>query len=136
VGAAPVAAAPSSPPDGHASTAPSSGVSLRTVGWVVGGVGVAGLALGAVTGVVAMGDASTFKGNCTSNGACQSQTGIGAANEGKTMSLLSTIGFIGGAVVTGVGVYLIVTGAPASPSTAVGATPLPGGGGITLVRGF
>ena len=136
VGAAPVAAAPSSPPDAHASTAPSSGVSLRTVGWVVGGVGVAGLALGAVTGVVAMGDASTFKGNCTSNGACQSQTGIGAANKGKTMSLLSTIGFIGGAVVTGVGVYLIVTGAPASPSTAVGATPLPGGGGITLVRGF
>jgi hypothetical protein len=99
-------------------------------------VGVAGLAIGAVTGIMAMGDASTFKNNCSADGACQNQSGIDAANAGKTASLLSTIGFIGGAVVAGVGVYLLLTSGPSSPSTSVGATALPGGAGLSLVRGF
>jgi hypothetical protein len=131
------APAPAAAPANPASPPESSGGTLRTVGWIVGGVGVAGLALGAVTGIIAMGDASTFKSNCNnSTGACSNQTGVNAANDGKTMSTLSTVGFIAGAVVTGVGVYFIVTGGPSSPSTTVGAAALPGGAGITLARGF
>jgi hypothetical protein len=108
---------------------------------VVGGVGVAGLAIGVVTGFMAMGDASTFKANCTSNGACSNQAGVDAASAGKTASALSTAGFIGGAVLTGVGVYLLLTSAPTSPSgpaspPSVGVMSLPGGAGLSFVGGF
>jgi len=119
------------------STAPSSSSdSKRTLGFVVGGVGVAGLVVGAVTGIMAMGDASTFKNDCGSNGACQHQSGVDAASAGKTASTLSTIGFIGGAAITGVGVYLVLSSGPSAPATRVGATPLPGGGGLSFGGSF
>jgi len=118
-----------------AEQAPSSGDPKRTVGWIVGGVGVAGLALGAVTGIMAVGDASTFKSDCP-NGACQRASGVDAASAGKTASTLSTIGFIGGAAVTGVGAYLLLSSGSSGQSTLVGATTWPGGAGVSLSRWF
>jgi hypothetical protein len=129
--AAPMPAAPP-PTDQRAS---SSGDTKRTLGWVVGGVGVAGLALGAVTGVMAMGDASTVKSDCGAGGACKDQSGVDAASAGKTASTLSTVGFIGGAALAGAGVYLLLTSGPSS-STTVGAAPLPGGASLAFARSF
>jgi hypothetical protein len=114
----------------------SEGNTKRTLGWVVGGVGVAGLAVGAVTGIMAMGDASTVKSNCGANGACQGQSGVDAASSGKTASTLSTIGFIGGTALAGVGAYLLLTSGPWGASTSVGATSLPGGAALSLSRAF
>lgn len=105
-------------------------------GWIVGGVGVAGLLFGAVTGLVAMSDASTFKGNCNPSGLCQSQAGLDAASAGRTASTLSTVGFIGGAAVAGVGLFMVLLGSPSHSATRVGASALPGGASLSLTRGF
>jgi hypothetical protein len=141
---APVSAFPeSSPPSAPtAATAPappttSSGANTkRTLGWIVGGVGVAGLALGTVTGVMAIGDANTVKANCDSSGNCRSQAGVDAAPDGKTVSLVSTIGVVGGAVATGAGLYLLLTSGPPSSATRVGVSTLPGGGAMSVVGTF
>jgi hypothetical protein len=110
---------------------PGSSDSRSTLGWAVGGVGLAGLIVGALAGVVAMGDAGTVKSDCASNGACRTQAGVDAGSEGKTFSVLSTAGFIGGAALMGVGVYLVLSsGSSAAPQT-VGATALPGGAALS-----
>lgn len=131
--APPVAPAPPAADHGGGPAAPGDG--KRTLAWIVGGVGVAGLAVGAVTGALAMGDANTVKSNCP-GGACKDPSGIDAASAGKTASTISTAGIIGGAVLTGIGVYLLLTSGPPGPSTAVGAAPLPGGASFGVVRTF
>ncbi len=118
-----------------AGTPSSTGDTKRTLGWVVGGVGVAGLALGTITGIMAMGDASTVKGDCNA-GACQHQSGVDAASAGKTASLLSTVGFVGGAACTGVALYLLLTSGPSRPSATVGATPCSGAPPSSFLGGF
>jgi hypothetical protein len=110
---------------------PSGSDPRRPLGWIVGGVGVAGVALGAVAGIVAIGDANTFKRDCTAQGLCQSQAGVDAAAAGKTTSTLSTVALIGGAVATGVGVYLLLSSRP-SQSATVGVLAIPGGASVVL----
>ena len=74
---------------------------LRPIGIIVAGVGVASLVVGSVTGILALGDASTVKKNCP-NDACQKQEDVDTAGSGKTLSTVSTITFIaGGALVVG-----------------------------------
>jgi hypothetical protein len=108
----------------------------RTLAWVAGGVGVAGLGVGVVTGILALGDASTFKNNCSqTTGACQNQTGVDAASSGKTASAVSTAGFIGGGVLVAAGVVLyLTTRSPTSPT--VGAMLLPGGCAASVAGRF
>ena len=49
------------------------------------------------------------------------QTGLDAANDGKTFSTVSTVGFIGGGAVLAVGVVLFVAGGSKSNDDARGA---------------
>jgi len=74
------------------------------------GVGVVGLAVGVITGVVAMGDKSTVDAHCggPSGTACDA-IGKGAGDDGKTMGWVSTIGFIAGGVGLGVAAVLFFT---------------------------
>jgi hypothetical protein len=95
--------APEKPVEGGASP-------LRTIGFVVGGVGVAGLALGAVTGILAMGSASTVRSHCnTTTYACDPQ-GLDAARTGDVLAPLSTVGFIAGGVLVTTGLVLVLVG--------------------------
>lgn len=89
--------------------APASGSSgLRTTGYVVGGVGIASVAVGAVTGIMAMGKASDVKQHCnTQTYACDSQ-GLDAAHAGDVLAPVSTITLIAGAVLVAGGVTLVV----------------------------
>jgi hypothetical protein len=114
----PTAAADSAPP--AAATTKDSGPTddgsgQRTLGWVIGGVGVAGLAVSAVTGVMVLGKKSTVDEECTES-LC-SREGDEAAASGRTLSTVSTIAFAAGAVGVGVGAYLLLT-APEAPVTA------------------
>ena len=131
-------ATPTAPGEPAPAAAPSSDSTStrRTLAWVAGGVGVAGLGVGVVTGILALGDASTFKNNCNqTTGACQNQSGVVAASSGKTASTLSTAALIAGGLLTGAGVVLFVTSrGPAS--TTVGATPLPGGAAASFTGRF
>jgi hypothetical protein len=86
-----------------------SGSTQRTVGYVVGGVGIAGLAAGAITGLIAIGKNNDSKKDCPTSGACASNDAVDSADSAKSFGTVSTIAFIGGAVCTAVGAVLIFT---------------------------
>lgn len=76
------------------------------------GVGLVGIAVGSITGVMALGKGSDAKDNCQdigSNHVCN-QTGKDAADSGKTLGTISTIAFIAGGVGVGVGVVGLFMG--------------------------
>ena len=81
-----------------------SGGSLVPVAISVGVVGLAGVAVGAITGVMALGDKSTADKECP-NLMC---TGAGksAVDDGRTMGIVSTVGFIAGGVCLAASVLL------------------------------
>jgi hypothetical protein len=110
---APVVAAPTkpNPPDADAGTRDGSG--QRTIGFVVAGVGVAGVAVGAITGLMAMGKSSDAKAVCANDGPCANREAVDASDSAKTLGLVSTIGFIAGGVGLAAGAALIFT----APST-------------------
>lgn len=142
--AAPVAAPPKAvPPAGQqqagASSKPSghSRADTRTLGYVVGGVGVAGIGTALVLGAVALGKKDTLSDDhCNAETrTCDSQKGVDAASSGATLATASTVTFIVGAAAVGVGAYFILTSGE-SNSTAVGASAAMGGGSIRLVHRF
>jgi hypothetical protein len=110
----PAPTAPTTPPPVVHSG--DDGAGRRTVGFVVGGVGVAGVALGAVTGLIAMGKNSDSKKLCPNEGACASPDAVSANDSAKTFGLISTIGFIAGGAAVAAGAILIFT-APSDKGT-------------------
>lgn len=97
---------------------------LRTVGFVVGGVGVASLIVGGVTGALAMGQAGIYRDACdrsVSPNVCD-QRGYDSAQSLKTLAPLSTITLIAGGVLVGAGVTLILV----APKTSTAEKPRAG----------
>lgn len=91
------------------------------------GAAIAGVAVGAITGVLAFGKASTAKTECPNTNDC-SPKGTDAVDSGRTLGTVSTIGFIVGGVGAAVGVYGLVWGKPqSSASVAVSVGPMGGG---------
>jgi hypothetical protein len=115
-----------------------SGHGRRTAGLVVGGIGVAGVAVGVVAGVLTMNRWSYVSQNCdVSAHSCNDASGLDAASKGRTFSVVSTVGFAGGLVAVGVGAFLVLSsgGGPA-PTTAIAPAVSPTSAGVTLVRAF
>lgn len=117
----------------------SSGSGLRTAGWVLGGVGVAGIAVG----VVELISANNQKNDLSSqqvNGAFPAgyQSTFQSTNDSiKSKQTVAVIaGGIGAAaLVTGI-VLIIVGGNQSSSGVSVAPTPMPGGGGAVLAGSF
>jgi len=86
----------------------ASGGSSNTLAWVLGGVGVAGIAVGSVTGAMVLGKKSTIDDHCNGN-KCD-QEGLDAADSAKSLGLVSTIGFGVGVAGLAVATVLLVTG--------------------------
>jgi hypothetical protein len=127
---APVASAPDVAP---APAQPSGGV-RRTLGFVLGGVGVAGLATGAVTGLLALDRASTVKAHCPGL-ACDPQ-GLSAASQGQWLASTSTVAFIAGGVLVAAGAYFVFFGGSRSSSVAIAPAVGPQTGGAILQGAF
>jgi hypothetical protein len=87
------------------SSVSNSGSGQRTWGWVVAGVGAAGLLTGAVTGIVVMSNTS-LRNDCP-NGVCASSKS-GNVDTYNLMRNISTAGFIVGGVGAAVGVSLLL----------------------------
>lgn len=94
---------------------------LSTVGIVVGAVGVASLATGAVTGFMALGRASTVEDHCDDALACDRE-GVDAASSGSTLSTISTITVAAGAALAIGGGVLFFVGRRSSPASGSPAT--------------
>ena len=138
---APVVASPTNP--GLPATSPTTpggettaSSPLKTVGLIVGGVGVAGLAAGGIFGFLALSkNSSANSGHCGGSlgGANQCDaTGVSLRSDAVSFGNISTIAFIAGGVLAAGGATLWIV----APSGHVQATPAVGqnGGGV-LVRG-
>jgi hypothetical protein len=107
----------------------------RTLALVAAGVGVAGLATGAVTGLFAIDAASTYKTHCE-NGVCDPD-GMDAASTGRTMSVVSPVAFGVGAIGAIASGYLFLSEPkPARPAVGIVPTASPQGAGVSLFRSF
>jgi len=96
----------------------------RTIAWVTLGVGAAGLAVGAVAGVLTLVDrGGLHQGSDCYETSCNSQA-TDKVNSYNTMRTISTIGFLAGTAVAATGVVLLLTAPRAqAPSAALVIAP-------------
>lgn len=120
--APPPASAP--PPE-----APKPARESRTLGWVVGGVGVAALGVGAVSYVAARGKRDTADANCRDDLQRCNETGKSADDAIGTLNVVTAVGLGAGLVGVGAGAWLLLRPSPES-STAVLAGPGAVGGAV------
>jgi len=104
-----------------ASSRPAS--ANHTAAYLVGGIGAAGLVTGIVAGVLTLNKKSTVNSECV--GKECSQAGLDAANSGKTLGVITTVGLVTGAVGLGAATYLFVS-APAPTESTRGSAYLVG----------
>jgi len=98
----------------------------RTLGFVLGGVGLVGVAVGTVSGVMVLGRKSTADDHCPDK-RCD-QTGFDAVESGRTLGIVSTTGFIVGGLGLAAGAYFILSsGSGEKAAGAVTASLTPGG---------
>jgi hypothetical protein len=113
--AAPAAPGEASSPD-HPSEAASPTSGWRLVEYIGFGVGAVGIIGGAVTGILAMGDASSVKNAC--QGTTCPRSIDGDLQTGRTLGTLSTVAFAVGGVGAAVGVLgLLLAPKSAAPAT-------------------
>jgi hypothetical protein len=117
-------------------TAEDEGSGQRAIGFIVAGVGVAGLVVGGVTGLMAMSSNNEAKDKCPQEGACANKEGVDANENAKSLGLVSTIGFGAGAAHLVGGAVLILTAPKGCGKEAkavkVLAAATPRGGGVCL----
>jgi hypothetical protein len=119
---------------GAGDTGGDSGSSQRTLGYVLGGVGVAGVGVAVVTGFMALGKKSTVDEHCDSDRFCDAE-GADAAESGRTLATVSTVGWIVGALGIGAGVYFILSsGSDGKSETGVRAAVGPGATSVNLLH--
>jgi hypothetical protein len=134
VEAGPALDSPGGEPAGGGTPEPSSS-GTRTLGYVLGGIGIAGLGVGVVTGVMVLDRKSTADDNCPEK-RCNQQ-GFDAAESGRTLGVVSTAGFVVGAVGLAAGAYLVLKSKPEQASrTVLFASARPSGAAFSVLHAF
>lgn len=133
-------AAPLAGPSPAATRSPEqparTGSSGRTLGFVLGGVGVAGLGVATITSLMVVSKKSTVDAGCQPDKSCTSSA-LDAAHSGRTLEIVSNVGWVVGAAALGAGAYFLLTSGPSTkPSTAVALLPNPAGGQLSLSRSW
>lgn len=118
------AAAPAGPeratPTTRADSPPEkSGISQRTIGIIVGGVGIAGVAVGAITGLLAKSKNDEALTHCDGASTCDAQ-GIALTSDARTNAAISTVAFAVGGIALATGAVLYLT-APSKKSSSTAA---------------
>ncbi len=122
---APSATGTSPPPAADAGS--SSWSTQKTMGLVVGGVGVAGLIVGGIFGALSVSAHNSYEQNCGSNigapaGFCNAQ-GVSGQSDAASKGTLSTVFFVGGGVLAAGGAVLFFTAPRGAGATQVGVGP-------------
>ncbi|MDB4945595.1 MAG: hypothetical protein JWP97_5129 [Labilithrix sp.] len=117
-------------------TPTSTGSSLRPAGFVVGGIGVVGLGIGAALGLSAISLNNRSKDVCPEPGLCADAGARDDAASARRAATISTTAFVAGGVLLAAGITLVVL-APhhASPSSASARARLRLAGSAALVEG-
>ncbi len=121
------------PPPSH------PGATQRAAAWVVGGVGLAGVAAGAVFGIIANSDNKSAADNDCFSTVCTAQ-GISSTSDAKNAATVSTIAFAAGGGLVAVGIVLWLT-APSDKHRTAGSIRLaplvaPDTGGALIAGSF
>lgn len=94
----------------------------RRIGaYVAGAVGIAGLALGGITGGLALGKKGDITARCNAQKVCDHQGKL-EADSAQALGLVSTIGF--GAGIAGLGAFVVLLVTEPSPTPSVARAPL------------
>jgi hypothetical protein len=119
-----------------ATPASSTGNPARSAGYVLGSVGIAGLGVGAVTGILAITRKNEVARLCPEPGQCTSE-GVAIEGTGKALAAASTVAFAAGLASLGVGTYLVLSNRE-KPTTTATIAPLwlPGGAGLGASGAF
>lgn len=119
--APPMPAKQAPPPAADQGAETSTGSTQRTIGLVVGGVGVVGVVVGTIFGLKAKSKNDQSKDNCskTNPNDCGS-SGVALRNQALDAAKVSTAGFIIGGVALAGGVVLFFTAPSNKPGTAEG----------------
>jgi hypothetical protein len=121
----PIAAPPPPPPPPRPPPPPppepAQGSPLRTVGFVLGGVGVVGIGLGSYFGVTAISNKNSGNAHCSGK-FCDPQ-GLSDESDAHSAATVSTVAFAVGAVALAAGAYFVFT-APSSQSARLEVGPL------------
>jgi len=119
------------PPDGALSAAAPSASHGHTFGWIIGGVGVAGLAVGAVSGVASLISYHDATTQCPLRTGC-SDAAISARNSAEAKAWVSNIAFGVGVVGVGIGSFLLLTGRRSGTTTSVAVRAAPDATGMRV----
>ncbi len=108
----------------------------RTAGFVVGGIGLAGVAAAAVTGIVILNDKAIGDDRCQPT--CSDASARSAVATGKTLIPINYAAFGVAILGVGIGSYLVLTSSPKPGSGAAWLSPQvgPDGGGASVVGRF
>jgi hypothetical protein len=117
------------PPTQEAPLHPDVPPARRTIGWIVGSTGVAGLVTGSVTGALAIATWNTATKECPPHVGCSQQAMLDH-NQASGFATASTVAFVAGGVLGAVGAVLILT-APTGHAARVGVAIAPGTLGLT-----
>jgi hypothetical protein len=115
-------------------TTPSNGSTQRTIGFVVGGIGIIGIGIGTVFGLSAMNkENDATKNHCDATNHCD-PTGVQLGKDAQSAATASTIAFAVGGVALAGGVLLYFTAPKGSSAPTVGlrASTFPGGGTVGI----
>ncbi len=108
----------------------------RPAGYVAGGIGIASLIVGGVTGAMTLDKKAVLDANTNPDGTCNA-VGCAAADSGRTLLAVTIASLAAGVVGTGLGAYWLITADDGSTtSTTVGAAPMPSGGAVFVSGTF
>jgi len=107
----------------------------RTLGWVAGGIGIAGIGTAVVTGVMLANAKNTVDANCIDK-ICTDQRGVDAASRGHDLVFVNTAAWIVGAAGIGLGAYFLISSSPDGKVAALVPLATPSGPGLSCVGTF
>jgi hypothetical protein len=115
---------------------PPAGGGARTIGWIMGGVGLVAIGVGTYFGLRAMAKNDDADAHCVRETSCDAQ-GVRLDEEGRDAGLVSTVAFVGGGAALGLGTVLVLTAhEKAGPSASASVGPTRGGAAIAIRARF
>lgn len=137
--AAPTTSAAPPPPPPPPATTMAPAVQRPMLGWVLGGVGVLGLGVGATAGVLALKNSQDANRLCPGT-TCAVSEGVSLDKTARRQALISDIAFAVGVVGLGAGGYLLLFASPSQAASGggvrVGGMVAPGGGFVGVQRAW